>query len=377
MKTARERRILVQSTAALQECVQHCAERSLIGLDTEFMRRKTYFPVPALVQISDGESDWLIDPLACEDMSPLAALLEQDSVLKLIHACNEDLMVLWLLCKALPTPLIDTQIAMSLAGMTVQCSYSRAIRDHLAVLIDDAATMSNWLKRPLDAEQLSYAADDVRWLLPLFDKVRSELQRLDRMDWAYEDSARRGESLQREINPGFGHLLRQVKGAGTVRGKKRVVLRALCEWREAGARHRNIPRKWILSDEMLLRLCKELPANRKQLAAVLSRRERSRDRYVQSLLDCLLKSIETMESTDSEEPPKPPKVDMDIVRKLREEVHEHAENTLGIRPQVLLTKDECIEIARHMQHGVDLPEHLQNGWRAQQFGQLQVLSSRR
>ncbi len=139
----------------------HCAQwQSLpfVALDTEFMRVDTFYPIAALLQIGDGKSAWLIDPLLINDWRPLSALLENPAVIKVVHACSEDLEVLLRLTGSLPVPLFDTQLAAAYLNLGFSMGYSRLVQEVLNIDLPKGETRSDWLQRPLSETQISYAA---------------------------------------------------------------------------------------------------------------------------------------------------------------------------------------------------------------------------
>jgi hypothetical protein len=142
---------------------QHCAEWQhlpFVALDTEFMRVDTFYPIAGLIQIGDGERAYLIDPLTIDNWQPLAALLENPAVVKVLHACSEDLEVLLRLTGSLPAPLFDTQLAAAYLNLGFSMGYSRLVKEVLDLDLPKGETRSDWLQRPLSETQISYAAED-------------------------------------------------------------------------------------------------------------------------------------------------------------------------------------------------------------------------
>ena len=130
----------------------------LIGVDTEFVRERTYYPCPGLIQVSDPDGVTLVDPTTISDFGPLAELLTNGSVTKLMHAGDEDLDVLYLLSGVTPVGVFDTQLAGAFAGYGFSSSYANLVEIVLGVVLDKGLTRSNWLKRPLSSAQLHYAS---------------------------------------------------------------------------------------------------------------------------------------------------------------------------------------------------------------------------
>lgn len=251
---------------------QYCAQWQhlpVLALDTEFIRTTTFFPRPALLQVSDGDACYLIDPLALNDVTPLREVLTSGP-LKILHSCSEDLEVFkgWL--QLVPAPLVDTQIAAAFAGLDAGMGYQRLVDTLLDIQLDKGETRSDWLQRPLTESQQHYAAQDVAWLLPLWAKLLNRLAgqppiaECDRLDIVMQE----GESLVREAKmmTDDAESYWRVRQAWRLDARGLQVLRALCIWREECCRERDIPRSRVASDALLQSLCEQLPESLPQLA---------------------------------------------------------------------------------------------------------------
>ncbi len=155
---------IIDQDAALAEHCSRWLKLPFVAIDTEFVRTETFFPIAGLIQIGDGEQAFLIDPLKIQDWTPLVALLESPEVVKVLHACGEDLEVFQHLCSARVAPLFDTQLAAAYLGMDFSMGYSRLVSKLLGIELDKNETRSDWLQRPLTAQQLQYAAKCTRSL---------------------------------------------------------------------------------------------------------------------------------------------------------------------------------------------------------------------
>src|SRR5690606_9381129 len=173
-----------------------------IGLDTEFIRERTYWPQLSLVQVAFDEGDpgapriLLLDMLQPGMPGALVPLLQDRAVTKVMHSASEDLVALRHACGALPEPLFDTQVAAGLAGVGAGVGYQRLVQDLLGIAVDKGETRSDWMRRPLSPAQLAYAAEDVRHLFALHDALDARLQALGRRAWFEEDCARMLETAR-------------------------------------------------------------------------------------------------------------------------------------------------------------------------------------
>ena len=179
---------IIATAPALTALSTHLARQARIGLDTEFLRERTYRAQLCLVQVAAGDEAQCVDPLALGDLAPLAQVLAAESVLKIMHASRQDLEVL-LPVAGLTRPVFDTQIAASLIGLPAQVGYAEAVRRFLGRELSKSHTRTDWSRRPLSPEQFEYALDDVRYLLPLAARLEQELERLGRLEWLGEELA--------------------------------------------------------------------------------------------------------------------------------------------------------------------------------------------
>jgi ribonuclease D len=256
---------VITSPAELTDLAAHAAGERAIGLDTEFLRERTYRAELCLVQVATEARAVCVDPLALDDLTPLVAALRAPAPLKVMHASRQDLEVLYPIAGVV-TPVYDTQIAAALAGMPAQIGYADLVRRTLGVELDKSHTRTDWSRRPLTAEQIAYALDDVRYLLPLKAHLEKELARLGRSAWLTEELASLASEDNLRIDP--ERAWQRVKGVRGLGDEREALARALAAWRERRAVDRNRPRGWILDDALLREIVLRAPATREALAAI-------------------------------------------------------------------------------------------------------------
>lgn len=234
-----------------------------LALDTEFIRERTYYPQLCLIQIATPELVACVDPLALPSIGPLLDVLFDPATVKVLHAATQDLEIFYHLRGAVPYPVFDTQIAASLLGHGEQAGYGTLVESLLAITLDKSQSRTDWARRPLDAAQLAYAADDVRHLRTIYGLLLAELDRLDRRSWLDQDFT----DLCRveRYAPAPADTWRRIKGARMLRGAQLAVLARLAEWREQQAMAHDRPRKWIAPDDLLLDLARVQPRDEAQL----------------------------------------------------------------------------------------------------------------
>jgi ribonuclease D len=233
------------------------AERHL-AVDTETDSFYAYTPRVCLIQLSSRQDDFLLDALTLRDLSPLAPLLSDPGVEKVLHASDNDIIGLKRDFHLSVRPVFDTAIACRLLGRK-QLALSRILADELEVKSDKKLQRCNWAKRPLSDEQLSYAQQDTHFLLELRHRLHCRL--LDRGLWgAAQEQFRRLEELRlKPVKPPHPKGYLRLPGAETLSPGSLPVLKALFAYRERLARKTNRAPFRIMTNEVLVRLARELP----------------------------------------------------------------------------------------------------------------------
>lgn len=256
-----------------------------IGLDTEFVRERTFWPQLALVQMAVGDDILLIDPLQPGMPQALAVILGDTRILKVMHSASEDLVALGYTCGVAPQPLFDTQIAAALAGVAAGIGYQKLVEQITGVVLAKGETRSDWLRRPLSESQLKYAADDVHYLFALHDTLASRLQEQGRAEWLAEDCRRLLESASQEDGERWPHL--SMRSAQFLDAPAQQRLLRLLRWRDATARRTDKPRSWILDNEMATALARTPPTDRAALGRWLDTQPKSPRKLADSLWESL------------------------------------------------------------------------------------------
>lgn len=258
-----------------------------IGLDTEFIRERTYWPVLALVQIATPTRMLLIDPRVPGIPEALHEWLDDASILKVMHSAGEDLIALRQACGSLPSPLFDTQTAAALAGMGAGLGYQALVRDIAGVELGKGETRTDWLQRPLTPAQCDYAADDVRHLFALHDTLGARLHELDRADWLRQDCALAIELARTHRADPWPHL--GVRAAQVLDRGGQTRLMRLLRWRDRRALERDLPRNWVIAPELAIELARIDPVDRETVSAVLARTPKA----PQALADAITQALST------------------------------------------------------------------------------------
>lgn len=270
-----------------------------VTVDTEFVREKTYYPILCLVQIAGPEEEAVIDAMAPDiDLSPLAALFANESILKVLHAARQDNEIFYNLFGAVPTPMFDTQIAAMVCGFGDQVAYGTLVQKLAGVTVEKTSRFADWSHRPLTDRQLAYALSDVTHLRTAYEKLAAELKETGRSHWLDSEMEILTDSATYAMNP--RDAWRRIKSR-TTNGKFLAVLREVAAWREEEAQKRDIPRNRLLRDDSLLDISAHTPKN----AKALSRTRGLPKGFANGrLADSLLNAIERGANTPEAERPK-------------------------------------------------------------------------
>ncbi len=351
---------IVAIAPALAELSCHLATQSRIGLDTEFLRERTYRAQLCLVQVATTHEALCIDPLALADLAPLAQVLAADGVLKVMHASRQDLEVL-LPAAGFTRPVLDTQIAASLTGLPAQVGYAEAVRRFLGQELAKSHTRTDWSRRPLSPEQIEYALDDVRYLLPLAECLQEQLEHLGRLEWLGEELATLADLRALSIAPEDAWL--RLKGLRSLDPARERLARALAAWRERSALEHDRPRGWILDDGVLREIVLQVPRTLTELAGIPQMPPGLVKRRGAELLECV-------ERAQVPQPPpalpgrqRPDPVRAALVKKLGS-ISQAAARELNLVPEVLATRRDLEQLADGRRDGA-----LLRGWRRAVLGE--------
>lgn len=270
--------------------VERLQQTDWIVVDTEFLRERTYYPQLCLLQIASRDEIGLIDVLAVSQFAPLVRLLAEPQVLKIFHAADQDLEVLEYRFGVAPTPIFDTQIAATLTGMGDQIGYARMVEELLGIHLPKTQTRTDWSKRPLSAQALAYAVDDVRYLAVAWPLLRDELRQRERLQWAEADSATLAVNVHQAATA--ADAWRRIRSWHRFNPCQQQVLAALAQWREQEAMRADRPRKWILADDALTTLAQRQPTTQAALEAIRSLPYKTAQRHGQELLSAIEQGLQ-------------------------------------------------------------------------------------
>lgn len=349
----------VDSDDALAEVVEELLTVEAFGIDTEFHRERTYFPQLALVQLSWGSERALVDPLAI-DLAPFARALEGPAVV-VMHAASQDLEVLDLACGALPRELFDTQLAAGFVGHSLP-ALTALVERFFGVHLPKGDRLTDWLRRPLGADQEKYAVADVEYLLELRDLLTAELEARGRLSWATEEC---------EVMRARGRIVRdpddawlRIKEARTLRGEVAAVARSVAAWRERRAAELDQPARFVLSDLAVVGVAQRRPKTLEELKKIRGVDERhARGKVGEAVLAAV-------EAGRGQSAPRPAGPTHEIDRRLRPAVAlvaawvSQLSRELEIETSLVATRSDIEALLAK-----DPEARLGKGWRAELVGE--------
>ncbi len=249
----------IDTTEKLRTFVEEISNASWVALDTEFLREKTYYAKLCLIQIEAEGKRACIDPLLIDDLTPLNNLLGDPNIIKVFHAAHQDIEILSQVTGVMPAPIFDTQIAASVLGYGDQMGYARLVEQMLNVKLSKTQSRTDWTRRPLKKIQLEYAIDDVRYLAQIYPKMLEALTSRNRLNWLNKDFSRAVDPKTYALNP--RERWKKVRGNQVLNSQQLAVLREFASWREEKAEKSDVPRKWIISDDILLDFARQQPSS--------------------------------------------------------------------------------------------------------------------
>ena len=350
---------LVASQQELEAVLPELSGAGALAVDTEFMRRNTFFPQIALLQLSAGEHALLIDPLNIDDTGPIRELFADRAIVKVLHSASEDLEVFDRWLQTSPQPLFDTQRAAGFLDRGFGLGYRAMVEAHCGVHLDKGETRSDWLKRPLSSSQCDYAALDVAYLLPIYRELRAAVEAENKLDWVFEDGR---TAIDSAGSASDAYYLR-IKSAWKLSPRQLAVLRSVCEWREAAAVARDRPRSWIVPDDACLAIARSGALDLDRLAGAVDLPSGVLRRDGGKLIDCIAEAHALPECNLPAPLPEPLGAQERQQLKALKHRGRALAKSLGTAPESLLPSKDYEKLLRQASgEPVDSPPHW-SGWR--------------
>jgi ribonuclease D len=353
--------VYISDAEQLATFCERASGSGILAVDTEFIRERTYHPQLCLIQVATADESAAIDPILIKDLSPLVALLGDSRIVKVFHACGQDLEVINDAMGLVPAPSFDTQLAAAFVGYRNQIGYGALVEACCGVHLPKADSLTDWSRRPLDAEQLRYAEDDVTYLPAVYESLMAQLVERDRLSWLLPEMEDLTRPDRYERNPREAYL--HLRRAGSLTRKQLAVARELCAWREGVAERRDLPRRWVLTDEVVLEACKRAPRTVDRLLRIRGTEQLGRAE-AQAAVDAIARGLEANpnslpERRRHERPGAQTESVLDLMYALLRLVSERS----GVASQLIATRDDLLEFLNDPGSS-----NLSSGWRYDLLG---------
>lgn len=358
---------IISTKAALDEFLQKALKQDYIAVDTEFARFDHFWPDLSLVQVAFEKQAYILDVLALkDDIKALGPLLADPNIVKICHSGYQDIETLELATGELLTPYFDTQIAALFLGYQHQISYTDLVKEILQINSDPSPSYLEWMKRPLTDKQSKYAFEDVIYLNQIYPKICSVLKKLDRLDWAIEESSALVESYQQDQSIDYQW---QKFSKSFLKNKPYHIAQGLFYWREEEARRKNKPRHRILHNKILTKIALSPPINENQLKYIFSQEKQSLpNQYKQMILDIVAKRSQVSDQAEIKRidwrREKDPIV-IPITQQLKY-IRNSAAERYNIIPNLVLTKKDLLTLSfliADEEYEKALQHKVLSGWR--------------
>jgi len=342
----------------LEAFARRAASSSVLAIDTEFLREKTYYANLCLLQLATDTEVAVVDPFAVDDLKVLVPLLEDPAIVKLLHAAGQDLEIIYRELGVLPSPVFDTQVAATLLGHTQQIGYGPLVHNLCGVSLKKSDSFTDWSRRPLSPSQLDYAADDVIYLPKMYRIMCERLEAKGRLSWLDNDFAALSDPSNYVSDAAT--RFKRLKRVGQLSRRQLSAAREVACWRELMAQERDLPRKWVLTDEQVVEACRRESRTIDDLFMVRGVRERLGTRDARAVVAALVRGLDA-----------PPEQWPELDKSLKSEPNVDAELDLmealvrlrarenDIAMQTLASHGELARVARGYRDDIDVLK----GWR--------------
>ncbi len=337
--------MFITDQADLEAFAKRARGSSLLAIDTEFLREKTYYAKLCLLQMQTADETVIVDPFAVSDLTVLAPVFTDPAVLKLFHAGSQDIEILYRAVGVMPAPIFDTQLAAALLGHTQQIGYGSLVGLFCGVQLKKIDSYTDWSRRPLSPSQVEYAADDVIYLPEVYRKMSAQLESLGRTHWLDPDFAELVDPKKYAINERDRY--RRLKRVGQLKRRQLSAAREVAEWRELKAERSDIPRKWVMTDEQIVEACKREATSIDELFMVRGLSDKLSTRDAREVVKCIVRGLNApADDWPDQDKPSRNEANVDVVVDLMSAIVRKRARQNNIAFQTLANHSDLAKVAR-------------------------------
>lgn len=347
---------LVTRASDLRRLAQHLLQQPVLGVDTESNSLYAYQEQVCLIQFSTHQSDYLVDPLSLDSLSPLEPIFSERHIEKIFHAAEYDLICLHRDFGFEFANLFDTMWAARVVGREA-IGLSSLLESEFGVKANKRYQRANWGKRPLSQDMQAYARLDTHYLIPLRNRLHRELEASGRLQLAQEDFQRMERLYERStLNGRSPECWERINGTRDLNPQQMAILRELCQYREDIARHRDRPVFKVMGDNTLVSVASACPVSLEELESLPEISERHVRQHGSALLEAVKEGL----NAPPIEPEPPSRPDpaylsrMDAVRSWRKE----RAQSIGVESDVVLPRDLMLEVVSQAPHTPEALEQI-------------------
>ncbi len=366
--------ILIVHSAALQDLARELLKQPIVAVDTESNSLYAYRERVCLIQFSYPQADYLVDPLALDDLSPLGELFANPHIEKVFHAAEYDLICLKRDFGFEFDNLFDTMVSARVLGRQA-VGLGSMLEEEFGVRLDKRYQRANWGQRPLPELLLNYARLDTHYLIGLRQRLGAELKRRGLWELAQEDFRRMPQANNRTNGEGRVDDPWRINGAQDLTPQKAAVLQMLCRYREDVARTSDRPLFKVIGDKTLLEIAYACPQDEGDLRRLSGMTDRQIARHGRGLLAAVQRGLKSpaIHPPQNERPGDAYLARLDRLREWRKTTGVR----MGVPSDVVLPRDLMYALAREAPASVEeLREVLRESpWRFERFARemLRVL----
>ena len=352
--------LYVDDLQKLAELLQDLALQPVIGLDTEFISEGRYEPELCLVQLSTPDQIYIVDPLALPDLAPMWKILAEPGRELVTVAARQEIKFCQKGADRAPSCVLDLQVAAGLLGFGYPLSHTNLCHRVLNARVNGGESFTDWRKRPLRPVQLDDAADDVRYLLPMREKLLAKAAKLNRTEWVRGECASLVELVTREDERW------RVSGSARLNRRQLAGLREVWRWRDRQAHALNVPASRVLGDSMLIEVARRAPATGEDLFSIRGLDSRGLRKAEKDILEAvsLAQKLPESELPTNERREDPPQVA--VLTKLLSVAAGNLAAESDVDTALLATTSDLQEIVRWFLNPDGNPRpHALTGWRGE------------
>ena len=363
---------LEADSAAVLRAADEARSGGRFGIDTEFLRERTFRARLCLVQVATQDSVYLFDPLADVDLSPVAEVLADPDVQVLVHAGRQDFEIFVERFGTVPANVYDVQIAAGFAGFGASLPYGRLVDETTGGQVRKGEAYTDWCRRPLTSAQLTYAADDVRYLIPVADVLTAKLESLGRLAWIKEEMSVLESPDTYLSDP--GEAWRRVSGRGVLTGRQTAVLKEVARWREKVAERRDTPRGWVVKDPTLIEIARRAPSDVAGLKGLRGLNAKEAERSARDIIAAVQRGRDAPPIPPPPGPPRGAIARVRMVSGLADAIVRARCEAAEIASELVATRSDLEALLGAVFSGSADPQNhrLLRGWRRELVGQAVV-----